>query len=378
MNLRVIFLSLFLFSTAVHANEVTAQDFAHWWEDYRESLDVPAELKKMEDYFVSSELLNRCSKFWLFLNKMNIEQICQKGYCNFKQTVACNYFTWVVNQTHGYGKNLYAQDKSFLRTIPKTELSKKHAFFTQEQSRHYNRTTALLYHYLMQNGAGPHLDVLEEPFFGNPPSIEIHGKSISQDVLNSLMEYLCIANHCDPLTISTVLELGAGSGRTAYCFLKLRPNIKYIIADIPPALFLSQSYLSDVFSTRKIFTFRPFERFEDIQEEFVSSDIVFMTPDQISKLPNQSVDLFIAIDCLHEMKWDEVQSYFNEATRLASLFYFKCWNSTVVPFDNIFYDIHSYPIPTSWQKIFKESCFVPSDFFHAFYKIHHPNTSKSL
>jgi putative sugar O-methyltransferase len=283
--------------------------------------------------------------------------------------VACNYFTWVVDQTHGYGKNLYAGDKSFLYTISPTELLKKHALFTQEQSKQYNYTTALLYHHLMQKGAGPYLDVLEEPFFGNPPSIEIHGKSISQDVLNSLMEYLSIATHCDPLSISTVLELGAGSGRTAYCFLKLQPNIKYIIADIPPALFLSQSYLSTIFSNKKIFAFRPFERFEDIEAEFVSSDIIFMTPDQIVKLPNRSVDLFMAIDCLHEMKLDEVQSYFNEATRLASLFYFKCWNSTVVPFDNVPYTIHSYPIPIYWQKIFQESCFVPSDFFHAFYKI---------
>jgi len=333
---------------------------------------MPAELKKMEDYFVSSELLNRCSKYWLFLNKMNIEQICQKGYSNFKQTVACNYFTWVVDQTHGYGKNLYAGDRSFLKTIPNTELSKKHALFTQEQSRHYNCTTALLYHYLMQNGAGPYLNILDEPFFGNPPSIEIHGKSISQDVLNSLIEYLSIINNCDRLSISTVLELGAGSGRTAYCFLKLQPNIKYIIADIPPALFLSQSYLSDVFSNRKIFAFRPFRCFEDIKEEFSSSDIIFMTPDQILKLPNRIADLFIAIDCLHEMKLDEVRSYFNEATRLSSHFYFKCWNRTVIPFDNVSYDIHSYPIPVSWQKIFNESCFVPSDFFHAFYKIPQP------
>lgn len=365
---KYIFLLLSFTAVFTHANEISPQGFSSWWSEYRKTDAIPAELKKMEDYFVSSELLNRCSKFWLFLNKMNIEQISQHGYLNFKQTVACNYFTWVVDGAHGYGKNLYAGDLSFLNSIPPSELSKKHAYFTEQQSLQYNHTTALFYDFLMKNGARPYLELLDEPFYGNPPAISIEGKSISQDVLNSLLEYLSLASNHDMSNISTILEVGAGSGRTAHCFLQLMPHIKYIIVDIPPALFLSQTYLSDVFSNRKIFSFRPFENFNDVKEEFLASDIVFMTPDQMLKLPSKSIDLFMAIDCLHEMKTEEVQSYFNEADRLASLFYFKCWNSTIVPFDNVSHTIHSYPIPPSWQKVFEGGCFVPSDFFHAFYK----------
>ncbi len=285
-----------------------------------------------------------------------------------KQTVACNYFTWLVESQHEYSRNLW-QDLSFLQIIPPKELSKKHAFFTQEQSYQYNCTTALLYNYLFKNNAAPYLAALDEPFFGNPPSININGKLISQDVLNSLLEYLSMAWHHDISNISTVLEVGAGSGRTAHCFLKLMNNIKYIIVDIPPALFLSQTYLSEVFPNRKVFKFRPFDSFEDVKSEFLSSDIIFMTPDQMLKLPGKSIDLFVAIDCLHEMKREEVQLYFDEADRLASLFYFKCWNKTVVPFDNVSHTINSYPVPSSWEEIFKDNCYVPSTFFHAFYEV---------
>ena len=371
MTHRILFvlLSLLTLTKTLDAEEISPQQFRNWWSDFRTDAAIPGELKGMEDYFVSSELLDRCSKFWLYLNKLNIEQISLHGYLNFKQTVACNYFTWVVDSSNQYGKNLYLGDMRFLRTVPRSELFKKHEYFTQAQSLQYNRTTALLYDYLIKNGAGPYLEQLNEPFFGNPPSIVINGRSISQDVLNSLTEYLSIATHYDMSKISTILELGAGSGRTAYCFLKLNPYLKYVIVDIPPALYLSQTYLSDVFSDRKIFKFRPFDHFEEIEEEFVASDIIFMTPDQMLKLPKKTVDLFMAIDCLHEMKTDEVQLYFNEADRLASLFYFKCWNSTVVPFDNIPYNLGSYPVPNSWQKIFEGGCFVPSDFFHAFYEI---------
>ncbi len=61
--------------------------------------------------------------------------------------------------------------------------------------------------------------------------------------------------------------------------------------------------------------------------------------------------------------------YFNEAERLSSYFYFKCWTKTTVPYDGIFYSENSYPVHKEWVKLFKEPCVVPSDFFHAFYKL---------
>lgn len=219
----------------------------------------------------------------------------------------------------------------------------------------------------MKNGAGPYLEKLEEPHFGNAPSITINGKSISQDVLNSLLEYLSLASHRDLSSINTILEVGAGSGRTAHCFIQQLPNVKYIIVDIPPALYLSQTYLSKVFADRNVFRFRPFQQFSDVKEEYDRADLVFLTPDQMRMIPDHSIDLFLAIDCLHEMKRESVKFFIDQAQRLSSLFYFKCWVDTVVPFDNIHYPFHEYPIPPSWLKIFEGPCFIPSEFSHAFY-----------
>ncbi len=365
----VFFVFCLLSASSLRSEEINVEQFQNWWTEFRKVSSIPPALREMEDHYVSSALINDCSKFWLFLNKKNIEQIANQGFENFKQTVACNYFTWLVNSDHVYSRNLFFHGTDFLQTLPLEQIEKKHDLFTHEQSIQYNKTTAMLYHFLMKNGAKPYLEKLDEPILGNTPSIAIQGKMISQDILNSLLEYLSLELNYGIAHVSSILEVGAGSGRTAHCFLQFLPNVKYIVVDIPPALYLSQTYLSSIFPQRKIFRFRPFQSFEEIQEEFQSATLLFLTPDQMKMLPDNSVDLFLAIDCLHEMKRDVVQFFFRQADRLASLFYFKCWTDTVIPFDEIHYPFKEYPIPTSWKKIFEGNCFVPSEFSHAFYQV---------
>src|SRR5580692_8253146 len=43
----------------------------------------------------SSDGRARPSKYWVELNKMNLAQLQQHGYENFKRTIALNYFTFV-------------------------------------------------------------------------------------------------------------------------------------------------------------------------------------------------------------------------------------------------------------------------------------------
>ena len=64
-----------------------------------------------------------------------------------------------------------------------------------------------------------------------------------------------------------------------------------------------------------------------------------------------------------------MRPYFQQADRLSSGIYFKCWQKTVVPYDGYHYLQRSYPAPAKWKLFFSEPCVVPSDFFHAFYQI---------
>ncbi len=347
---------------------MTNEDFVHWWESYREKKEIPPELKEMEDYCISLNLVNQSSNYWNHLNCYNIQQISLYGYENFKQTVTRNYFTWVVSLDHPYAVNLKTEVPKLIEPLPSREIHKTHPFFGKEASLQYNIITERFINYFIKIGKIDLLCALEEPLIGNPPFVTYKGKRVSQDICNSLLEFIPISQHCPLKEISTVIEIGAGSGRTAFCFLSLLPQIKYIIVDFPPALYVSQTYLSDVFHDKKIMKFRPFSEFKEIEKEFSEANIIFLTPDQLSKLPDKSADLFLAIDCLHEMKPQMIDHYFNEAERTSSYFYFKCWQNTTVPFDGISYSQNSYPVHKNWTELFNEPCVVPSGFFHAFYK----------
>ena len=74
---------------------------------------------------------------------------------------------------------------------------------------------------MLSIGASPQLETLEEPLIGNPPYLTYQGRRISQDIFNSLLEYLPINAHCPMQNISTIIEVGSGSGRTAFCFIAL-------------------------------------------------------------------------------------------------------------------------------------------------------------
>ncbi len=47
------------------------------------------------------------SKFWEALNEKNLEQLESRGIANFKQTVAQNYFTWVIGRRETQFRYIY-------------------------------------------------------------------------------------------------------------------------------------------------------------------------------------------------------------------------------------------------------------------------------
>lgn len=345
------------------------EDFKAWWKKFSSDENLPSDLKLMVDYFITTPSFKSSSKYWHYLNRKNIQQLLDYGYENFKQTIARNYFLWREDSKSLYVRDLLNKIDGVSINLPVKEVQRKHMFFTREESILYNQNTVLLLNYVEKIGEGRYINILEETLEGNPPFLIYKGKRVTQDILNSILEYRSLVKGCNLSKISSILELGAGSGRTASCLLKLLSNVKYVVVDIPPALYISQTYLSNIFNDRKIFSFRSFESFKKIEEEFKEADIVFLMPDQLYLLPDKSIDLFLAINCLHEMKKEQVESYFSSVDRLAKYFYFKAWQKSVVPFDNIVHSSENYPVRQNWNQVYKRACEVPVTYFEAFYEI---------
>ncbi len=333
--------------------------FRLWWSKERKS--APPELAIMMDHLVSSASFASLSPYWTYLARKNIIQLTRRGLENFKQTVARDYFVIVDWKRNYYYENL---TKGYSRE----ELEKKygnikqHEYFNSRESESYNVFTSLLLEHVLKLSESKRYLTLEEPSMGNPAFITHEGKRITSDLLNSILDYDSLFHSISENEIKTVLEVGGGYGRNAFCNISLLPNLKrYIMVDIPPALFLAQSYISTVFPNKKVFQYRPFTSFAEVEKEFNESELVFLLPEQIALLPDKSIDLGIAIDCLHEMDKAQVEKYFHDFDRLTSRFYFRCSIET----RKIFYQWKDYPVLPTWKEIINRPTFIPAGYFES-------------
>jgi len=93
---------------------------------------------------------------------------------------------------------------------------------------------------------------LPEPALGQPLPVTWRGRLISQDLANTALEVAAIGRALAGRKPRSILELGAGYGRTAYALLSLFPEATYTIVDIEPALTISRWYLSELFGADRL------------------------------------------------------------------------------------------------------------------------------
>jgi putative sugar O-methyltransferase len=319
------------------------------------------------------------SCFWERLNHQNIEALDQHGYKNFKQTIARNYFTWLIGPTNNQFRYLIRHTKttawpSILKRIFVRDPSSKLNIGRQIVLSFFTR---MLWKFAESIDTKGLLKSLEEPQEGNPFKIFYEGRLISQDLANSVLEYYSIREQFHPQKddITKVCELGAGYGRNAFVFIQAFPNCKYTIVDIPPALYIAQRYLTSVFKDKRIFSFRNFENFNEVHEELQSADLSFLLPHQAELLPAKEMDLFINISSLHEMRMDQIKAYFRLINRITKgYFYSKQWLVSCNPYDNVTIRHSEYPVPSNWKEIYHRKAKVQDSFFEAMYAI---NSGKS-
>ena len=378
------------------------QNFKKFYLKNRHLINSESELKKMYDFFVKSESLKFVSYYWNYLNIKNLNQIIKSDLKidEYALQLGLDYYIFndftddEINQTM---KNL-AKDNFNI----KVNIFKKHNNFNYIQSMKYNNLLLLNYLNLKKLSYFSELSKLNDNGYlcFNDPYIEIEGVKVTSDKITSLFDYCNISKLADLKNIKTILEIGAGSGRTSQAILDLHKNIKYVICDIPAALYVSYKRLSKAFPSKKIGLLYDFfapevhgggvggndlNNKKDTKIKFRSNlileinkyDISFIMPHQLECIKNSFFDLTIAIDCIHEMDKKIIKNYLNNINNISDLFYFSVWKKTTVPFSGIFnfyrnnlnYYLDDYNIPKNWEKKFEEDLIFPSNFIGAGFKI---------
>jgi putative sugar O-methyltransferase len=309
------------------------------------------------------------SRYWMELNKSDQGMLYAAGYENFKQTVARHYFTWTRVWPWDPQIRFLMSQLPVTTTITnmlRTFSPLKHPHMSLAESLACNFLSNMVWDYAVKTC--PRIDQLSEPAAGNPPRLLRNGRLISQDLANSALEAdFVLANLPQSCKVARACELGAGYGRTAHALISLMPGVKYVVVDIPPALYVSQKYLASIYPDRKVFAWRPFGSYLEIKEEFEAADLAFLLPSQIEMLPDGLFDLFVNVSSLHEMRIDQIRYYFAQVRRLvrqAGCFYLKEWKVSRIPYENVIIRREDYPFE-GWKILSEREVRIQTQFFEA-------------
>lgn len=335
-----------------------------------------AQLQLMYEELENASKIYSPSFFWDSLGKYHYNQLTQQEITSFKRTVNMRYFNWGIlgilrhQLSPIFSEILRGNFDPLFKSEFVLELKRKNnKNFNRVGQKIYKTFVASLAEHVLKMDSMGVLNKIQEPILGKPYMVRYKNKKISQDLCNSVHEFYSITDQINIKSKGSIAEVGAGYGRVAYIFLKVLPNISYCVIDIPPALYLAQEYLSQLFPKEKIFKFRHFDNFKEVAKEFKIARIKFLTPNQMELLPNNAFDLIINISSLHEMSTPQIKNYIKQFDRLGKgYFYTKQWKQSRVK-DNNFITEQEYPIPKKWKVIFQKTHPIQKMFFEALYKL---------
>ena len=291
------------------------------------------------------------SRFWFKHLSHHLEMLKDLGIENFKRTVGHHYINFMsldvhFNQFQSVLKLWRLHNsKRPLNVVSMRPASNDGFKYSGESEYRLSRPefwqsyifmTALLYEYALLDDDIGVLGLISERRIGNPLEIylphpmvgEQHDGQrpsflISQDISHISRELNYMSRLGVDFGAKRVLEIGAGYGRLCEPLLLLGAA-QYVIVDISPALIVSEFYLRNALpKERRIFGYRDFESWSIVEEEFLSSDVIFLGAHQIKLLPSKYFDISINILSIMEMSRRSQSFYLLEIARLTTGFFYS-------------------------------------------------------
>ena len=360
-------------------NKIFPKRFDKYWKKIEDSNNIDSTLRHITNSFINSKSYKLTSNYWHILNISNYKSLSEFGTKKYGSTIARNYYTFTEMHHDEWFDEIINNLKDSPYKIDSAEAFKKQDGFSLKESITYNYLCYLLFYSLKKTNTFQHISKLnDKTYLGfNDPYIKINDTNITTDKIISLLDYEKIQKAFEVKKFKRVLEIGAGSGRTCEAILSIEKNFKYILCDIAPAIYISYSRLKLAFPDRKISLLIDINNKIELEEKIENSDISFIFPHQLEMLNESSVDLTLAIDCMHEMDKSTIQYYFKLFGHFTKNFYLSIWEKTDVPYSNkilgkknkLDYNSGDYAIPKNWKNIFKEKIVFPSNMISLGFKV---------
>lgn len=297
------------------------------------------------------------SRFWTKLGVEHDRLLAEHGVQSVKRRQALRYFTWRSKAILRSEQLRFLVRNTSLPTLAAV-LREPIAIddelwdgtgFSRGERRLTVVATRLLWAYAERAGS-PDVLRLQEPELGAPLPVRWRGRLISQDLANSALEAAAIARALDGRLPASIVEIGAGYGRTAYSLLSSHPQASYTIIDIEPALTISRWYLSQLFEPGRL---------------------RFLSPQEAQELPRGSFDLGVSISSPQEMTPEQVATYLRllDRTTAGGTVFLKQWQTWRNPDDEVQLRFADYPFPPRWERVLHEIAPVQTRFVQAAWRL---------
>jgi putative sugar O-methyltransferase len=315
------------------------------------------------------------SEFWVDLNRKNVAMLEEDGIVNFKRTVSQNYYNWMVEFKSPMFRRAFKdwiKHLTFWPLLTIIEHNIRLRFYTRPdtvkltfaKSQIYKFFVSFVWEIMIRNDKAGFRKLVKESLVGNPIKIWRGRSLISQDLANSILEANEIADLLKEVRARPrIAEIGAGYGRLAYVLSSSKSGA-YFIFDIPPALYVSQWYLTNILPEKRFFKFQSFETFSEIEDELNQCDVAFFTANQLQKFPDSYFDIVLSISTLPEMRPEQVELYLECFQRLARThIYLKQWKSWKNPVDGTDIKVEDYLLSSEWTLIKDQTDLIVPEFF---------------
>jgi putative sugar O-methyltransferase len=339
----------------VHAPSVNTRDG-------QADSDVAALIEVMRRGVASAAEIYRPGEFWDELIAVNLEMLETEGIANFKRTVSNNYYNWLVTSSRdpqiqqaflGWLRrptlaplvNRLEQPPTGLRS-----LDQEHSYaLSRAASWRYKFFVGAMWEAARRGDTRGLTERLSEPETGNPIRIKHRGRLISQDLANSIIELTFAARSGVVRDGSRIAELGAGYGRLAHVFAETC-QLTYCIFDIPPALAVSQWYLTEILGADRVVPYAPVDDFSAVESQLKPGVVAFFTPDQMDMFPDGWFDCTQTISTLPEMPARQAAHYLELlSAKSRRAVFLKQWRHWRNPVDEVDLREEHYRLPTPWR-----------------------------
>ena len=359
--------------------KIYPKKFHKHWNILRKNKNpnLDQDLKFLTESFIRSKSYKFVSNFWHLLNIAAYDELSKNGLSKFGSTIAGSYFTFKVFEEEYIKESI---DKIKNKNINlSADIFKIHNNFSYKESLNYNLICLILFYNIADKDIYKYLKNLQDKtYLGyDTPYISLNNLKITTDKLVSLLDFDKIDRAFNLNNIKSILEIGAGSGRTSEAILSIKNNISYVICDIPPAIYMSFKRLKLAYPDKAIEYLVDIQNKDELNKKIKKNNISFIYPHQMELISKDAFDLTIAIDCFHEMDKKTIAHYFKNINNFSKNFYFSIWgnskgNYTKTLFkktERLNYYKGDYNIPKNWKINFEENLVFPANQLSLGFKI---------